>query len=130
MSRSSGPLAAARPSRRSTPVPSPALPVTDRIDALKGMLDKRPDDPRLRFGLAMEYLTAGRTREGVEHLRLYLDSADDEGNAWGRLGQALMELGQEEEAREAMKKGMEAAERYGHPTMVEEFREILADWDG
>lgn len=104
--------------------------MTDRIDALKGMLEKRPDDARLRFGLAMEYLTAGRTAEGVEHLRLYLDSADDEGNAWGRLGQALMELGQEEEAREAMKKGIDAAERYGHPTMAEEFREILADWDG
>lgn len=104
--------------------------MTDRIDALKGMLEKRPDDARLRFGLAMEYLTAGRTGEGVEHLRLYLDSAEDEGNAWGRLGQALMELGREEEAREAMKTGIEAAERHGHPTMAEEFREILADWDG
>lgn len=103
--------------------------MSNRIDALKGMLEKRPDDARLRFGLAMEYLTAGHTAEGVEHLRLYLDSADDEGNAWGRLGQALMELGQEEEAREAMERGIVEAERHGHPTMAEEFREVLADWD-
>ena len=40
-----------------------------------------------------------------------------------------MELGQEEEAREAMEKGIEQAERHGHPTMAEEFREVLADWD-
>lgn len=104
--------------------------MSSRIDALKGMLEKRPDDSRLRFGLAMEYLTAGRTEDGVEHLRRYLDSAEDEGNAWGRLGQALMELGREEEAREAMRTGIEAAERHGHPTMAEEFREILDDWDG
>lgn len=93
------------------------------------MLERRPDDARLRFGLALEYLSAGRTEEGVEQLRSYLDSADDEGNAWGRLGHALKELGRHAEAREALKKGMEAAHRHAHPTMVEEFRMTLEDWE-
>jgi Flp pilus assembly protein TadD len=99
-----------------------------RLSTLRRMLEGRPTDPRLRFGLALEYLTAGRTEEGVEALRSYLEVADDEGNAWGRLGAALRELGRDEEARAAYRKGMEAAQRHGHPTMAEEFDEVLADW--
>jgi Flp pilus assembly protein TadD len=99
-----------------------------RLSTLRRMLEGRPNDPRLRFGLALEYLTAGRTEEGVEALRSYLEVADDEGNAWGRLGAALRELGRDEEARAAYRKGMEAAQRHGHPTMAEEFDEVLADW--
>lgn len=101
----------------------------DRVAALRKMLERRPDDARLRFGLALEYLSAGRTEEGVEELRTYLDASDDEGNAWGRLGAALSELGREDEAREAYERGVEAALRHGHPTMAEEFRAVLEDWD-
>jgi Flp pilus assembly protein TadD len=100
-----------------------------RADTLRAMLDRRPGDSRLRFGLALEYLKEGRLEEGVEELHTYLHSADDEGNAWGRLGAALRELGREAEARDAYRKGVEAARRHGHPTMAQEFEEILEDWD-
>jgi E3 SUMO-protein ligase RanBP2 len=102
---------------------------TDRVAALERMLEKRPDDARLRFGLALEYLNANRTEEGVRELRAYLDATDDEGNAWGRLGAELRRAGQEEEARDAYRRGIEAAYRHGHPTMAAEFEEILAGWD-
>lgn len=101
---------------------------SDRIAALERMLKRRPDDPRLRFGLALEYLSAGREEEGVGALRAYLDVADDEGNAWGRLGAALRRAGRDEEAREAYRKGIEAAHRHGHPTMAAEFEEELESW--
>ncbi len=100
----------------------------DRLAALRKMLEKNPDEPRLRFGVALELLGRGRLEEGVEELQRYLAGTDDEGNAWGRLGHALRELGREEEAREAYRKGVEAAERHGHPTMAEEFEEVLEDW--
>jgi Flp pilus assembly protein TadD len=96
-----------------------------RLAALERMLEKRPDDTRLRFGVALEYLKAGRAEDGVRELRRYLDEADDEGNGWGRLGAVLDELGRHEEATEAFRRGVEAAQRHGHPTMVEEFREVL-----
>lgn len=99
----------------------------DRLAALERMLGNRPDDQRLRFGLALEYLKADRTEDGVRELKRYLNQADDEGNGWGRLGGALMEMGQDEEARRAYETGVAAAERHGHPTMAEEFREILED---
>jgi E3 SUMO-protein ligase RanBP2 len=101
--------------------------MSDRIDALRRMLERRPDDPRMRFGLALEYLNADRLEEGVEQLRAYLDSADDEGNAWGRLAATLDQLGQREEAIAAYRTGIEAAERHGHPTMADEFRIALED---
>lgn len=91
------------------------------------MLSARPDDSRLRFGLALEYLKEDRLEEGVAALRAYLEGADDEGNAWGRLGAALLELGDGAAARQAYQTGVEAAERHGHPTMAEEFREVLDD---
>jgi predicted Zn-dependent protease len=102
----------------------------DRVQALEAMLERRPEDTRLRFGLALEYLGASRLEEGVRELRAYLDASDDEGNAWGRLGNALRELDREDEAREAYRLGVEAAYRHGHPTMAGEFEEVLKDWDG
>ncbi len=89
------------------------------------MLGNRPHDSRLRFGLALEYFSAGRAEDGVRELRVYLDEADDEGNGWGRLGAALSDLGRAEEALEAYRTGIEAAMRHGHPTMAEEFSVVV-----
>ena len=100
-----------------------------RIESLQQMLEKQPDDPRLLFGLALEYEKASHWEAVVEHLERYLQHADDEGNAWGRLGDALRHLGRDDEARAAYRKGVEAASLHGHPTMAAEFAEILEDWD-
>ena len=103
------------------------MSASDRLASLERMVGNRPDDPRLRFGLALEYLKAGRLDDGIRELRLYLSQADDEGNGWGRLGSALLEQGQVDEAREAYERGIAAADRHGHPTMADEFRESLED---
>lgn len=93
------------------------------------MLARRPEDFRLRFGLALEYLNAGRLEDAVRELQAYLAASEDEGNAWGRLGAALRELGRDEEARDAYRRGIDSAYRHGHPTMAEEFEEILEGWE-
>jgi predicted Zn-dependent protease len=89
------------------------------------MAEERPDDPKLQFGLAVELLNRGETREGANALRAYLGLSDDEGNGWGRLGSALAELGQVEEAREAYARGIEIADRRGHGGLAEELQEAL-----
>ncbi len=99
----------------------------DRIAALERMLEARPDDPRLRFGLAVEYEKAGRMEDAVRELRAYLGRTDDEGNAWGRLGALLRRLGRAEEARAALRRGIEQALRHGHPSMAAELEAALAE---
>ncbi len=96
-----------------------------RIEALKRLLETRPDDPRARFGLALEYERAGDWEEVVNQLRLYLAASEDEGNAYGRLARALRNLGRMDEAREVYRQGIDAAERHGHPSMAMELEEEL-----
>jgi E3 SUMO-protein ligase RanBP2 len=91
------------------------------------MLQARPEDARLRFGLAVEYEKAGRAAEAVRELQTYLDHTEDQGNAWGRLGGLLRRLGRDEEARAAYRRGIEQARRHGHPTMAAELEAALAD---
>lgn len=99
----------------------------DRLDALRRMAEGRPDEPRLQFGLAVELLNRGETREGADALKRYLDLSEDEGNGWGRLGAALADLGEVEEARGAFKEGIRIAAARGHGGLVEELEEALED---
>jgi Flp pilus assembly protein TadD len=100
----------------------------DRIAALQQMIERSPDDARLHFGLALELEKLERWDDAVTQLRRYLVLSDDEGNAWGRLGHALRQLGRDEEARGAYTRGIETARAHGHPSMAAEFEDVLADW--
>lgn len=96
-----------------------------RIETLRRMIEARPGDPRARFGLALELERLGRWEEVVRELTDYLALTDDEGNAYGRLAHALEKLGRTSEARDAYRRGVEAATRHGHPTMAAEFEDEL-----
>jgi hypothetical protein len=56
-------------------------------------------------------------------LAVYLAAYDDEGNGWLRYADALMALGRRDDARNAAIKGVAAATRFGHNTLIEEFDE-------
>ena len=98
-----------------------------RVSALQKILDKNPNDTRALFGLANEYEKNAQWPEVVEQLSRYLQIADDEGNAWGRLGNALRETGRADEAREAYRRGIEVARQHGHPSMAAEFEGVLEE---
>jgi Flp pilus assembly protein TadD len=100
----------------------------DRIAALQRMIERSPDDARLHFGLALELEKLESWDDAVTQLRRYLELSDDEGNAWGRLGHALRQLGRDDEARDAYARGVETARTHGHPSMAAEFEDVLADW--
>ena len=98
-----------------------------RIELFKKMIAAEPNNTTVRFGLANELLKLERFEEAATELQAYLDQADDQGNAYGKLAQALERLGKIDEARAAYEKGIAAANRHGHPGMAQEFEMALAD---
>jgi predicted Zn-dependent protease len=91
-----------------------------RLETFRAMVARQPDNALARFGLANEALKEGLHDEARAHLEVYLAAFDDEGNGWGRLAQALEALGRTEEARAALRRGIEASHRFGHTGMANE----------
>jgi predicted Zn-dependent protease len=97
-----------------------------RIDLFEKMLVSDPGNTSVLFGLAKEYEKAGLDEKLVETLSRYLEASEDEGNAFGMLAGAYERMGQRDKAREAYQRGIETAQRHGHPGMAEEYRMTLA----
>ncbi len=100
-----------------------------RLDTMRAMVARAPDNALARFGLANELLKAREWAEAAEQLELYLARHDDEGNAWGRLAEAYLALGRAGEARDALRKGVEASNRHGHAGMAAELEGRLDEID-
>lgn len=100
-------------------------PETDRLEWFRRLSAEAPDEPRARFSLANELLKRGEDVEAITHLRVYLDLAEDEGNAWGKLGDALARTGDVDGAADAYLAGIEQAIAHGHPGMAEEFQQAV-----
>ena len=101
--------------------------MTDRLETMRAMVAKNPANPLARFGLANEALKARLYGEAAENLRIYLGAHVDEGNGYGRLAEALYNLGRVDEARAALRDGIEASQRFGHPSMANEFEARLEE---
>ena len=97
-----------------------------RIDIFEQMLAADPENTSVLFGLAKEYEKAGRDEKLIEILNRYLEVSDDEGNAFGMLAAAYERTDQHDKARESYQRGVETAQRHGHPGMAEEYRITLA----
>lgn len=97
--------------------------MTDRLETMRAMAAKQPNNPLVRFGLANELLKANLLEEAAAELSAYLEAYDDEGNGWLRYCDTLSALGRHDEARAAAERGKEAAGRYGHGTLMQEFEE-------
>lgn len=98
-----------------------------RIAVFQKMLASDPANTAVRFGLANELLKLERYDEAAAELQTYLQQANDQGNAYGKLAQALERLGRIDEARAAYEQGIAAAQRHGHPGMAQEFQLALDD---
>jgi tetratricopeptide (TPR) repeat protein len=97
--------------------------VEDRINYFERMLADNPDNPTGLLALANEYQKAERYEDEAAVLERYISShEDDEGNAYGRLGDVLSRLGRKDEARAAYEKGVRQAEKFGHGGMAEDLR--------
>ncbi len=101
--------------------------MADRIESLRALLTRNPQDGRAHFGLAAEFEKRADWSQVIDHLKQYLDLTEDQGNAWGRLAKAHAASGNLPDAAQAYRKGIDAARRHGHPSMAAEFETALED---
>lgn len=84
-----------------------------RKQQLEELLVTEPDDPELRYFLAMEYISAGQNEEAALRLADLVRVAPDYVPAYVQAGQALCRLGRDDEARSVFQSGIAAARRTG-----------------
>jgi predicted Zn-dependent protease len=83
------------------------------IANLERLLGTPRDGALLRYSLGSEYLKAGESERGIEHLREAVRRDPQYSAAWKVLGRALADAGRGEEAREVYARGIEAARAKG-----------------
>jgi tetratricopeptide (TPR) repeat protein len=84
-----------------------------RKEQLLELLELDPDDSFVRYGLAMEHVTAGQDEEALGYLQELLRRDADYVPGYLQAGRALIRLGRDDEARTTLQTGIAVATRKG-----------------
>jgi Flp pilus assembly protein TadD len=101
-----------------------------RIDAFTAMLKDQPGNEMIWYGLANEHTKLGNWAEAAEALRNVIRLKPDYTSAYQLLGSALLNLGEQEEARRIWQAGIEAADRTGAWKARQHMEGLLAQTPG
>lgn len=94
---------------------------------LERSLAEEPDDPFLRYGLALQCLREGDVAEGrAGLLALITDRPDEEIAAYHQLGQSYLDEGDADRAREILRTGIAKAQQKGNWHAAAEMEGLLA----
>src|SRR5215472_953789 len=96
-----------------------------RKQQIEEMLADDPNDPFLRYGLAMEYVGAGQDEEAVRCFRELIETTPDYVPGYMQAGRALARLNRLEEARAVFEAGIAAARQKGDLHAAEEMAGFL-----
>lgn len=99
--------------------------MTERVTALRKILEQDPDNELARYGLAMEYAKAGSLQEAALQFRELLARNPDYAAAYYQAGQVLERLGRLEEARELYRRGIQVHLRQGNRHAASELQAAL-----
>lgn len=97
-----------------------------RRQQIEEMLADEPNDPFLRYGLAMEHVSAGDDEGAVRCFQDLVGVAPDYVPGYLQAGQALMRLGRTADARVILGQGISVARKVGDGHAAEEMRGFLA----
>lgn len=96
-----------------------------RKQQIEEMLAEDPHDPFLRYGLAMEHVSAGQDEEAVRCFEELFRTAPDYVPGYMQAGRALARLDRLEEARAVFQAGIAAARHKGDQHAAEEMAGFL-----
>ena len=99
----------------------------DRIKRLKNLIDKTPDNPFPRYGLAMEYKNQGDHPEAVHIFQELVEHHPNYTAAYFHFGMSLQAVGKQEEAQEILELGIKVAGKSGELHAQEELQSALKE---
>lgn len=97
-----------------------------RREKLEAMLRDEPEDEFLRYGLAGEYVSEGRTDDAVALYRGLMAGQPPHVPSFFRCAQLFVGEDRIEEARALLREGIEAARRQGDAHAAGEMADLLA----
>lgn len=95
------------------------------VENLERMLAGGRDGAALRYGLASAYLEQGEPDRALAHLEAALGHDPAYSAAWKLYGRTLAEAGRADEARDAWRRGIEAAGGRGDVQAAKEMQVFL-----
>lgn len=96
-----------------------------RLEAVKALVEQAPNDSRVRFMLAMEYLSTQHIEDALASLQELLRRDPDYVAAHFQAGRACESLGQIDEARAHYEHGVVAAQKAGDGHALGEIQAAL-----
>lgn len=102
-------------------------PVMPSISELEQMVQRFPDKPFPRYGLAMEYKKAARWDDAVAHFREAMKLDPNYVAAFMHCGLALREAGRTDEAKQTLREGLQVAQRIGNGHAASEITGFLQE---
>jgi Flp pilus assembly protein TadD len=97
-----------------------------RKQQIEEMLVEEPNDPELRYALAMEHVSAGEDAEAVRCLGGLTATIPEYVPAYFQLGRALIRLGRQTDARPAIEDGIAMARKKGEYHAADELHGLLS----
>jgi Tfp pilus assembly protein PilF len=98
-----------------------------RRQQLEEMLREDPHDPFLRYGLAMDHVSAGDDGGAVGHFQDLIAADPTYVPAYMQAGQALLRLDRVSEAQQMWQKGVAVARQQGDTHAAEEMAGMAAN---
>jgi predicted Zn-dependent protease len=89
------------------------------------LLAEQPDDPFLRYSLAMELRKASQHDAALQQFQTLMDQQPPYVPAFHMAGQLLVELGRDPQARLVLARGIAAARQQGDSHSADEMQALL-----
>jgi thioredoxin-like negative regulator of GroEL len=101
------------------------MPDKTRLEQLQELLAADPDDPFLRYGLAMEYVGVGDDLTAARCFRELIEKSPGYVPSYLMAAQSLVRLNRDDEAKAVLRQGVTAAKQENNQHALGEIQELL-----
>jgi predicted Zn-dependent protease len=105
------------------------VPDSPRLRQLQEFLADSPDDPELRYAVAMELLSLNAVDEAVGSFRDLVAARPEYVPTYLMLGQTLIRSDREDDAKDVLRTGVAAAKKAGNTHAEGEIQALLDSLD-